>query len=316
MASSSSTGAQCLLLAVILLSSAAAAAYAQLSTTFYASSCPNLEAIVSNGVTSYLNTDKRMGASFSSGCDASILLVNNATFTGEQGAAPNANSVRGYNVINDIKAQVETACPGVVSCADIVALAAREGTAQLGGPSWAVPLGRRDSTTASLTQANNDLPAPTSSLSTLISKFAAKGLSATDMTALSGAHSIGMAQCQNFRDRIYKDKNIDPPFANSFKTSCTRTGGAADVPALAALDVQTSVAFDNAYYANLVQRKGLLHSDQELFNGGSQDALVQQYSSNPAQFASDFVTAMIKMGNVGVLTGSAGQIRTDCGVVS
>ena len=85
---------------------------------------------------------------------------------------------------------------------------------------------------------------------------------------------------------------------------------------LAPFDVQTQLVFDNAYYRNLVARRGLLHSDQELFNGGSQDALVRQYSTNPALFAADFVTAMIKMGNISPLTGTAGQIRRNCRVVN
>ena len=57
---------------------------------------------------------------------------------------------------------------------------------QLGGPTWPINLGRRDSLTASLDAANNDIPAPTLDLTDLTKSFSNKGLSATDMIALSG----------------------------------------------------------------------------------------------------------------------------------
>uniref|UniRef100_A0ACD5Z015 Uncharacterized protein n=1 Tax=Avena sativa TaxID=4498 RepID=A0ACD5Z015_AVESA len=189
---------QCLL-ALSLLSSAA---YGQLSPSFYATSCPTLQLIVRATMIKALLTERRMGASllrlhfhdcFVQGCDGSILLDDVGSFVGEKTAFPNVKSVRGYEVIDEIKKNVELLCPGVVSCADIVALAARDGTFLLGGPSWAVPLGRRDSTTASLAEANSDLPAPSLNLDLLIKAFGKKQLSPRDLTALSGAHTIGFS---------------------------------------------------------------------------------------------------------------------------
>ncbi|KAK8701514.1 hypothetical protein V6N13_019901 [Hibiscus sabdariffa] len=74
----------------------------------------------------------------------------------------------------------------------------------------------------------------------------------------------------------------------------------------------TAVIFDNSYFKNLVGNKGLLHSDQQLFNGGSTDSQVTTYSDNPFTFKADFADAMVKMGNMSLLTGTAGQIRTNC----
>lgn len=56
------------------------------------------------------------------GCDASLLIPGPQS---EQGTPPNL-LVTGYDVLDDIKAQVEATCPGVVSCADIMAMAARD----------------------------------------------------------------------------------------------------------------------------------------------------------------------------------------------
>ena len=172
-----------------------------------------------------------------------------------------------------------------------------------------MPLGRRDATTASQSAANSNLPGPGFSLSQLISSFANKNLNARDMTALSGGHTIGLARCISFRPHIYNDTNIDPSFASQRQQSCPSSGGDNN---LAPLDLQTPTTFDNKYFQNLVAHRGLLHSDQELFNNGSQDALVRQYSTNAAAFASDFAAAMVKMGNISPLTGTSGEIRLNC----
>ncbi|TYH74310.1 hypothetical protein ES332_D05G390400v1 [Gossypium tomentosum] len=298
------------------------AANAQLSPNFYASSCPNLQTIVRNAMSRAVNRETRIGASilrlffhdcFVNGCDGSILLDDTATFTGEKNAVPNRNLARGFEVIDTIKTNVEAACSATVSCADILALAARDGVALLGGPTWQVPLGRRDARTASQSAANNQIPSPFANLATLTSSFAAKGLSTRDLTALSGGHTIGLARCTTFRGRIYNDTNIDANFAATRRANCPASGGDNN---LAPLDIQTPTRFDNDYFRNLVARRGLLHSDQELFNGGSQDALVRTYSNNPATFSADFAAAMVRMGNISPLTGTQGEIRRNCRVVN
>lgn len=62
------------------------------------------------------------------GCDASVLLDNSATIVSEKNSLPNRNSLRGFEVIDEIKAKMEEACPQTVSCADIVAMAAHGST--------------------------------------------------------------------------------------------------------------------------------------------------------------------------------------------
>ena len=59
------------------------------------------------------------------GCDGSLLLDDDLpTIRTEKAVPANDNSARGFPVVDDIKAALEHACQGVVSCADILALAA------------------------------------------------------------------------------------------------------------------------------------------------------------------------------------------------
>ncbi|URE21300.1 Peroxidase [Musa troglodytarum] len=178
----------------------ACSVHGQLSSDFYQSTCPRLQRIVRSATQQAIDKDPIMGAAmlrlffhdcFVNGCDASVLLDDTPTSVGEKGSPANFNSLRGFEVIDDIKAQVEAACPATVSCADILALAARHSVSVLRGPRWQVPLGRRDARTAA---------------------SPAEGLDAKDMVALSGAHTIGQTRCGVYRARIYNDKNVDPKY--------------------------------------------------------------------------------------------------------
>ncbi|MCP8971448.1 hypothetical protein NK662_23355, partial [Ectobacillus sp. SYSU M60031] len=148
---------------------------AQLRVGFYDNSCPAAEIIVQEEVSKAVSGNPGMAAGlvrlhfhdcFVRGCDASVLLDADGSgrFATEKRSNPNRDSLRGYEVIDEIKAALEAACPGTVSCADILALAARDSTVLVGGPYWDVPLGRRDSLGASIQGSNNDIPAPNNTL--------------------------------------------------------------------------------------------------------------------------------------------------------
>ncbi|GLJ14549.1 hypothetical protein SUGI_0235550 [Cryptomeria japonica] len=211
---------------VVIVTLCLASANAQLTSTFYDTSCPNALSLIKSGIKKALASEPRLGASilrlhfhdcFAQGCDGSILLDGSSS---EKNAGPNTHSARGFDIIDSIKTQVEAACSGVVSCADILTVAARDSVVELGGPAWTVPLGRRDSKTSNLNAANTNIPSPTSSLGNLTSLFQAQGLSTKDMVALSGAHTIGQARCTVFRNRIYNDANIDSSYAKSVQAKC------------------------------------------------------------------------------------------------
>ncbi|XP_027091043.1 cationic peroxidase 1-like [Coffea arabica] len=293
---------------------------AQLSANFYAKTCPKALYTIRNVVSNAVVKEHRMGASllrlhfhdcFVNGCDASVLLDDTSSFTGEKGAGANVNSLRGFDVIDTVKTQLESICPGVVSCADILAVAARDSVVALGGPTWNVQLGRRDSTTASLDDANKvaNIPSPAMDLSDIITVFTNKGFTTKEMVALLGSHTIGQARCLTFRNRVYNETLIDASFATSLKTNCPITLGDDN---LTALDASSPILFDNGYFHNLVKNEGLLHSDQQLFSGGSTDSQVSAYRANFITFFVDFANAILKMGNLSPLTGNNGEIRTNC----
>ncbi|KAE9615109.1 hypothetical protein Lal_00048081 [Lupinus albus] len=296
--------------------------HAKLSPNYYNKVCPQALTIIRSAVKKAITRERRIGASllrlhfhdcFVNGCDASVLLDDTPFFTGEKTAFPNNNSLRGFDVVDEIKAAVDKACKRyVVSCADILAIAARDSVAILGGQKYwyQVLLGRRDARNASWDAANNNLPPPFFNFSQLLGLFNAHGLNLKDLVVLSGAHTIGSTQCGVFRERIYNDTNIDPTFAATLRNICPKTGGD---PILAPLD-STPNRFDNAYYTSLLFKEGLLHSDQELFkgNGSDSDKLVQLYRKNSYAFAADFGPSMIKMGNIKPLTGNNGEIRCNC----
>ncbi|KMT06588.1 hypothetical protein BVRB_7g157580 [Beta vulgaris subsp. vulgaris] len=289
-----------------------------LSRNFYRARCPNLVNIVRSSIRNAVANDPRMGASllrlhfhdcFVGGCDASVLLD---TPGGEKQSVHNVGSLRGFGVIDTIKQRLENACPGIVSCADILALAARESVVVLGGPSWNVRFGRRDSTSRpSASIADGELPFGFNNLADLIPLFRRKGFSVRELVALSGSHTVGQARCIRFRDRAHGEQNILPSFAQFLQRICPLNSGDNN---LGPLDVRSPNAFNNDYFKGLTNFQGLLHSDQVLFTGrgGQTDGIVRLYANNQRIFFRDFSAAMLKMSRMDVLTGRRGTVRSNC----
>ncbi|GJN01202.1 hypothetical protein PR202_ga18449 [Eleusine coracana subsp. coracana] len=177
---------------------------------YYMQGCPMAEMIVRDVMSDAIMKDPTLAASilrlhfhdcFVQGCDASLLLDSTPGHKAEKDAPPN-RTLRGFKVIDAIKEVLEEQCPSMVSCADILALAARDAVVMAGGPYYDVPTGRKDGfrSDAADTAA---LPAATLNASALVDLFVdRRGFSVEEMVALSGGHTLGVAHCANFKNRL------------------------------------------------------------------------------------------------------------------
>ncbi|XP_008788317.2 peroxidase 47 [Phoenix dactylifera] len=291
-----------------------------LSMNYYALSCPLVEPIVKNVVNQALSQDPTLAAGllrmhfhdcFIQGCDGSVLIDSTKDNTAEKDSPANL-SLRGYEIIDQAKQMIENQCPGVVSCADILALAARDAVFFSGGPVYDIPKGRKDGRRSKIEDTIN-LPAPTLNTTALVKMFGQHGFSVRELVALSGAHTLGAARCSSFKHRLSHfdsthdvDPNLDSNFAKTMSRTCSQ-GDNASMP----LD-PTRNSFDNAYFNALRRGMGLLFSDQSLFADRQTRRIVNAFAMNQAMFFFNFQQAMVNMGLLDVKEDDEGEIRLDC----
>ncbi|KAL4309109.1 hypothetical protein GQ457_01G029160 [Hibiscus cannabinus] len=315
-----------LLLVPSLSISEAAAGYhvpivSGLSWTFYQNTCPSLEFIIRDYLMSVFVNDIGQAAGllrlhfhdcFVQGCDASVLLDGSASGPSEQQAPPNLTlRARAFQIINELRSRIEKACGRIVSCADIVALAARDSVFLSGGPYYGVPLGRRDGLNfATINATLQNLPPPFANTSTILSMLATKNFTPTDTVALSGGHTIGLSHCTSFTNRLYPTQ--DPTMAQTFAKNLKVTCPTANSTNTTVLDIRSPNMFDNKYYVDLLNREGLFTSDQDLYTDSRTRGIVTSFAVNQSLFFENFAIAMIKMGQLSVLTGNNGEIRANC----
>jgi len=295
-----------------------------LKVGYYADkNCPDAESIVRDAVWNATAGEKAglirlfFHDCFVEGCDASVLLKKvEGQPDPEMLGVPNL-SLRGLNIIDKAKEALEAKCPGIVSCADILAFAGRDASYNLSyrAINYNVPAGRLDGkvSLASETLGKN-LPPPFGDLNLIKAMFAAKGLDEKDMVVLSGAHSTGRSGCSSF-----STAPIEPVLGNQLNQTCGMpVNEATTVPQ----DFKTPDALDVQYYRNIQSRHVLFESDATLTTSPQTKRLVDFYAGNrllfgvlfgPAVWYEDFGKAMVKMGYIGVKTDpKEGEIRNKC----
>ncbi|VAI19509.1 unnamed protein product [Triticum turgidum subsp. durum] len=139
-------GCFCLLAVAAAVVAVAAGGEAKLSPDHYRRTCPRVESIVRSAVARKVRaTFVTVPATlrlffhdcFVQGCDASVMIASGSNDAEKD--APDNQSLAGdgFDTVVRAKAAVEKACPGVVSCADVLALAARDVVSMVNMPSFA-----------------------------------------------------------------------------------------------------------------------------------------------------------------------------------
>ncbi|GKV25480.1 hypothetical protein SLEP1_g34917 [Rubroshorea leprosula] len=304
--------------------------HSQLQVGFYTSTCGLAEFIVKQEVRNGFMKDRGVAAGlvrmhfhdcFVRGCDASVLLDSTSSNTAEKDSPANNPSLRGFEVIDKAKARLEAMCKGVVSCADIVAFAARDSVEIVGGLGYDVPAGRRDGGVSLASDTATNLPPPTFNVNQLTQLFANKGLTQEEMVTLSGAHTIGRSHCTSFSNRLYnfsgtskQDPSLDASYAATLKQQCP--AGSTDPNLVVPMKPSNPNVIDAGYYVDVLANRGLFTSDQTLLTDTATANQVNQNAMSPQAWKAKFAAAMVKMGQIGVLTGSAGEIRSNCRVIN
>ncbi|XP_010045195.2 peroxidase 60 [Eucalyptus grandis] len=309
----------------LVLASLSGSCHGALQVGFYNGKCrvSDVEAIVAGVVAARFSKDPTVAPAllrmqfhdcFVTGCDASILLDGKSS---EKTAPPNL-SVKGYDVIDSAKAAVEAICPGVVSCADIIVMATRDAVSLSGGGRYRVETGRKDGLVS--LASNVDLPPPSISVNDSIAAFAQKGLTVSDMVLLLGGHTIGIAHCSLFQDRLYNyqntgkpDPTMDPSLASALRSTCPNKQTNVDNIVNLDQDPLSSSIVDNSFYKQILARRGILQIDQEIALDRQTKDIVGAIAGR-LDFSTRFGEAMVKLGTL--QNGAPGEIRQSCRAIN
>ncbi|KAH6762374.1 Peroxidase superfamily protein [Perilla frutescens var. hirtella] len=293
---------------------------------YYKESCPRAEEIIKEQVTNLYHKHGNTAVSWIrnlfhdcvvKSCDASLLLESVNGIESEK-TSSRSFGMRNFKYITTIKDALEKECPITVSCADIVALSARDGAVLLGGPYIEMKTGRKDSKESYVAQVENSIPNHNDSISVLLSTFQSIGIDTQGTVALLGAHSVGRVHCINIVHRLYPtvDPTLDPAYADYLKGRCPSPYPDPNAVEYARNDRETPMVLDNMYYKNILNHKGLLLVDQQLVSDPNTYPFVEKMASDNGYFHDQFSKALLILSENNPLTGDQGEIRKDCRFVN
>ncbi|KAB5547952.1 hypothetical protein DKX38_011358 [Salix brachista] len=203
-----------------------------------------------------------------------------------------------------------------------------------GGPFYPIFTGRRDSTQSYFDEAMDEIPKPNDNITQTLFLFSRRGFDERETVNLLGAHNVGKISCDFIRDRLTNfsgtgqpDASVDPNFLNELRLACQDSSSTDHDGTVASMtsremgnsssamifqglssSVPSGARFDNHYYQNLLKGRGLLFVDQQLMADENTARFVAVYASDDGTtFRRDFSRSMVKMSNLGVLTGTLGQ---------
>ncbi|KAL8255182.1 hypothetical protein R6Q59_033403 [Mikania micrantha] len=297
----------------------------EIRLNYYSETCPNAEEIVKEQVINLYHKHGNTAVSWIrtlfhdcmvKSCDASLLLESINGIQSEKTSTRNIG-MRNFKYINTIKDALEKACPMTVSCADIVALSARDGVVLLGGQRIEMKTGRKDSKESHLAEIDASLPNHNDSMMYVLSRFQSVGIDVEGTVALLGAHSVGRVHCLNIVDRLYPtvDPTIDPTYAEYLKGRCPHPDPDPTAVEYARNDRDTPMILDNMYYKNIMDNKGLLTVDQELISNPITSPYVQKMAADNDYFHQQFSKALLTLSENNPLS-DKGEVRTDCRYVN
>ncbi|XP_075105989.1 putative Peroxidase 48 isoform X1 [Nicotiana tabacum] len=260
-----------------------------------------------------------------------IVSSGNENGTVEREAIPN-RTLKGFDIIDMIKDEIEEECPRIVSCSDILVLATRDGIVLAGGLYYPVLMGRRDSKESFFDETMAEIPRPNGNITETLRLFSLRGFDERETVALLGGHNIGKIGCEfiqlrfsNFmgtaipsgflEELMQKCPDDNSTITKMFNEHTARGLSESAMSYSQGLSALSSfgTSFDNHYYKTLMRGRGLLFADQQLMANEKTAAVVMDYALDEGtKFRTEFAHAMDKLSNIGVLTGFQEEVRHSC----